>query len=282
MTNHISNFSEYFGNDNFTDMLSDVIENYRLYAQPVTDVVFKSAEKVVGDIYQTNFGRDLNDSMYEINKKGALFFKEKLLKYYGKDNVEADLKIISDKSDKPIYIKYVDELGLLDRTINIKSSIKSEDDLKRTYIRYNELGEEIYSFTNSDNVRVSTDEDGNEIIYVRFGKKHYDDRKRIYGHHKTKSFEKNVKGIIKSFKGSIKAVVPLMNRDARTTSFFSYDENGIIPKGNYNFNFGEFTTEVFKNFTGIEVLEDHVYSSDWFERNKDNILDRISNSMYIS
>ena len=282
MTNHISNFSEYFGNDNFTDMLSDVIENYRLYAQPVTDVVFKSAEKVVGDIYQTNFGRDLNDSMYEINKKGALFFKEKLLKYYGKDNVEADLKIISDKSDKPIYIKYVDELGLLDRTINIKSAIKSEDDLKRTYIRYNELGEEIYSFTNSDNVRVSTDEDGNEIIYVRFGKKHYDDRKRIYGHHKTKSFEKNVKGIIKSFKGSIKAVVPLMNRDARTTSFFSYDENGIIPKGNYNFNFGEFTTEVFKNFTGIEVLEDHVYSSDWFERNKDNILDRMSNSMYIS
>ena len=282
MTNHISNFSEYFGNDNFTDVLSDVIENYRLYAQPVTDVVFKSAEKVVGDIYQTNFGRDLNDSMYEINKKGALFFKEKLLKYYGKDNVEADLKIISDKSDKPIYIKYVDELGLLDRTINIKSSIKSEDDLKRTYIRYNELGEEIYSFTNSDNVRVSTDEDGNEIIYVRFGKKHYDDRKRIYGYHKTKSFEKNVKGIIKSFKGSIKAVVPLMNRDARTTSFFSYDENGIIPKGNYNFNFGEFTTEVFKNFTGIEVLEDHVYSSDWFERNKDNILDRMSNSMYIS
>lgn len=282
MTNHINNFSEYFGNDNFTDVLSDVIENYRLYAQPVTDVVFKSAEKVVGDIYQTNFGRDLNDSMYEINKKGALFFKEKLLKYYGKDNVEADLKIISDKSDKPIYIKYVDELGLLDRTINIKSSIKSEDDLKRTYIRYNELGEEIYSFTDSDNVRVSTDEDGNEIIYVRFGKKYNDDRKRIYGYHKTKSFEKNVKGIIKSFKGSIKAVVPLMNRDARTTSFFSYDENGIIPKGNYNFNFGEFTTEVFKNFTGIEVLEDHIYSSNWFERNKDNILDRMSNSMYIS
>lgn len=276
----------YFNGDNFTDTIDDVLPSYMDTVIPVSDVVFKPAEKIVGDIYLSNFNRNTNDSMYSIYKQGANYFRNQYNKYFEKDDTEADLKIFTSKSDNPIYIKFVDKVGPLDRNINIKKSLKTDRVLKNVRSRYNELGEEVYSFSDTNNIRVSTDENGNEVIYIKYGTLYENQRRNLKGYHKTKSFERNLKEIIKSFGGSIQAIIPLINRGDYKVDIFTYGEDKKdgkrIINGTTELNLGELSVKIFKAFIGINTIEDNLYDENWFEVNKEKILDKISNQKFAS
>lgn len=272
-----------FNGDLFTGHIDDFIENYRNNSNLINSLQFRHAEKILGDIYQSNFGRDINDSMYSINKLGHNYFKEKLMKYYDKDTTDADLKIFTSKSENPIYIKFVDELGPLDRSINIKSISDSEDELRKIPVRFNEQGEEIYTITDPDRMRVSTNEEGKEFIYIKYGS--YFNGNKQKGYHKYINFERNLNNLLKSFKGSIQTIVPIMNRDFEPIDIFTYKKNDAgksIIDGTIPFNLNKVTADIYKKYIGFHSFLDDYYDSSWFEVNKDDILDKISKSMFAS
>ena len=80
------------GNDTFLNPVTDVLQHYSSMSNLVENLNFKPAEKIIGDIYQTIFNRDSNDSMYDIYNQGSEYFKNKISKYYDNDTTESDLK----------------------------------------------------------------------------------------------------------------------------------------------------------------------------------------------
>ena len=167
----IVDFDAYFGEDSLMkDIYYDAKKHYIATSNfiPVQNYKFEAAELILGDIYQSKFGRGDNDSIYEINNKGINYFTDKLAKSFEADDTSADIKLNVSTSDNPIYIRYVAELPGIDKTVNLKVESFTGDEgiTQYKYVRYNQKGEAMYTLPDINNVRV-INEDGKEIILIK-------------------------------------------------------------------------------------------------------------------
>ncbi|MDD4624104.1 MAG: hypothetical protein PHX40_01900 [Bacilli bacterium] len=195
--------NEYFKNDDIIhDVLSDVLPYYQdlNISDQVSNLTFKPAEIVMGDMYQAKFGREDNDSMYKIKRQKSDYFKQKLLPLYN-DTYEADLKIILNDIDKPVYIRFVDENSGTN-SFNIKKNPDVEYEL---YSRYNEYGEKLYDLIDYKNMRIKSEGD-QEVIEFKIGYKP-DNKNELILNDK---FLNKINKLLQSF-NNIKAIIPLNN-----------------------------------------------------------------------
>ena len=251
-----TDFNLYFGDDNIiSDVLSDVLLHYNSYidSKPVSNVKFNPADMILGDIYQSKFKRDSNDSMFKIQSIGSNYFKDKISINFEPDENPYDLKFITN--EKTVYIKYVTELPPRINTINIKENPEEE----KTYSRYDEFGNKLYDIVND--MVVSLDQDNNEVIYLKVG----DKVKNVISYND--NFQGNLNKLVRSFEG-LTSIIPLSNSDI-------YDK--ISTHNLYEVNYNQF-----KKFFKLNYSVDNTYDKDWFNRNKESLLNLISKKTYTS
>ncbi len=219
------------------DVLEDVIDNYR--ASTVSDVQFKEAELILGDMYKNNFGRSDHETMYEIFRQKEQFFADKILKDYVKDDTDADLKIISTRSDTPVYVKYVEELPYTDDSAKLtKDRGDGVTENMNNYVRRGLENEVLYRVPDMRNVVVKR-ENNSDVIYVKWSKYSTKD-----GHIINKDFYKIMNTLLKSFGNDLKTIVPLM----RDNSEYDTVEKGELSSIDLN----EVTLDMFQKYTGIQ------------------------------
>lgn len=265
--------NEYFGDDDLvTDIFRDVKSHYLLKnSVKVQNLKFSAAELILGDLYQTAFGRDAADSMYKIQKQGPEYFRNKLRSEFEDDATEADIKLNVSTSQDPIYIRFVSELPGYDSSINLKLNSELSTKENPVYTRYSNTGEPMYSIEDLDNVRVIT-EDKKEIILVKAASKVVQSKNKTE-YYKVPEFNDNLKKLIKSFRGSIKSLVPLMNGEIKEVVTISGDNT-------YTSNLDSLSFREFSKFYGYKRVNDEEFSKDWFKNNKENIIDKLATRKY--
>ena len=255
-----TNFEVYFANDDITDdILEDVIDYYRENGQQVTNLKFRPAETVSPDIYKNKFDRD-NISLYEIKKKGYKYFQAKLLEYYRKDTTDADIKIVTSNLDHPVYIRFVDKLKRFNENLNLREN--SEEAVPVTS-RYNDKGDRVYDLVDLKYTSTIMD-NGKEVILIQTGNIVKDKNSTTY--HKTPELERILSKTIKSFKGSIRALVPLMRDDSKINIFtYKKEGNKSVVSGKEVLDLNQITLNQFKRFTGyngnIELTKGSIFEN---------------------
>ena len=269
-----TNFEEFFNGDNLLMIYSDAKNLYTIKNSDfVKNYKFKEAELILGDIYQSKFNRDFNDSIYDIKSKGYSYFFDKLNKNFEKDDTEADIKLNLSNLDIPIYIKYVDELPGNDYSINIKAEkfLDSKKGIITKFVRYNQKGEVVYTLPDYKNVRVNI-VDGKETIFIKAVASSKTNNEILWN--KVDTFSSNLQEFISSCKSNITSFVPLMNNDLKLTK----QKNSVSSKISFDIN----TLMEFSKFSGYKIAESDYVSKDWLIENKLNILNQLSKKMYAS
>lgn len=235
-----TDFHEYFkGDDVISTALPDVIDKYK--NNKVTNVKFRAAELILGDIYKGMFDRTDNESMYEVFKKGEQFFADKILKNYENDPVEADLKIITSKMANPIYVRFVEELPRSENNVPLRRFIDERGiDETRNYARFDNNNQPIYQVPDMNNVVVNS-ENGSDVVYIKWS---HDSFEGV--HTMQYTFNKTVDRFFKSFGDGLKTVVPLMRENSQfqvrnedqTTRVFDINQLSLdLFNKNMNLNF---------------------------------------------
>ena len=193
-----TDFHEYFkGDDVIATALPDVIDKYK--NNKVTNVKFRAAELILGDIYKGMFDRTDNESMYEVFKKGEQFFADKILKNYENDPVEADLKIITSKMANPVYVRFVEELPRSENNVPLRRFIDERGiDETRNYARFDNNNQPIYQVPDMNNVVVNS-ENGSDVVYIKWS---HDSFEGV--HTMQYTFNKTVDRFFKSFGDGLK------------------------------------------------------------------------------
>ena len=251
---------------NFTTMpVNDVINRLsdKNVLKSVDSVEFKAAEKVISDIYKTNFNRNTNDSLFDINVDPIQYFKNILNNYFAEDDNKYDLKIITSRFDNPIYIKYVDSFS---NRSNFGLNLKTERDIEgnSSKTRYNRDGKKIYSIKDrvnkndtlllaDDYYNIIIDSNGNEVIEIKSIEQSLINNK---GEIETETsinreLENNINKLINSFGTSVKAVVPV--------------KKGV---DTHNLNLNNVTTKIFKN-----------HYKNLVDTNMDSFIDRLASKI---
>lgn len=281
--NGIVDFDSYFGSDSLTDdIYSDVKEHYiQNNSAPVTNYKFYAAELVLGDIYQTRFSRDDVDSMYEITNKGPQYFADKLVNVFNDDETKADIKLNVSTSDTPVYIRYVDQLPGVDKTINLKlESFAGENGVtENRYVRYNQRGDVMYTLPDIENIRV-VKENGQEIILMKAATKVIVDNKEVWN--RIDNFNNNLSDLIKSFNGTIKSLVPLMSGPLNKALIARRINKQTKKEEDYEILLSKVTMYEFSRFSGYHQTNDNYLNEKWLRENKDSIIKQLSTKMFAS
>ena len=270
----IENIERIFGKDDLlNDVLADVLPMYSGIGSEIFDLEFQPAEIIMGDIYKTNFARDDNTSMYDIYKQEHLYFKNKLLNLYNtEDSTEADLKILTEDSSNPLYIKFVVEFSQ-NSNVNLKINPDSHEGINS---RYDEMGNKLYDVVNRFTINPYLNSNGKEIIEVKITK----DQEET---------QKTINKLISSVKG-MRSVIPLnYNNTLLTKSRKNKKNNAILQmltrKIDYLMNLyslNDLKVSTFEYFTDENLNNYDLSSSNWFDQNKDEILENIAKKMYVS
>ena len=261
-----------------TTPFSEVKDIYiKSRAVPVTDYVFKPAELIMGNMYKNifNTGEDSIDIIRNtVNDRGEnIYFKNKLDNIYIEDNKEADFKLILSEGDKPVYIKYVKEYPAAIKENNSIFVPHYDDNTGElnTY-RVSNNGTPLYKKLPESKI---ISHDGYDIVYIKIGK-----NIKVDAETKTllsNNFSSDIREFLKSFKGKIKAIIPLMNgSNELTTNLVKNTKNGLVPS-----NSNEITFNIFKKFSGYNS-KDNKLSKDWFKNNKEAIITQLGNKMLAS
>lgn len=283
-TNGLINFNEYFNNDPLINKrLDEVIEHYRTKnSRPIENYKNQAAELILGNMYKSTFdiGEDsMQDIKNTVNENGKnIYFENKLRKTLVPDSMEADLKLVLDEKENPVYIKYVTEFPSTEKEDpNLFSKTYDPVTAERIESRISSIGQPLYIKPRESRV---IKYDGYDMIYMKVGSegivKDGDtiEKKIVFN----SNFNKNIKSLLKSFKGEIKAIVPLMNNDpSLLDKIVSIEGNGIR-----QININELSLNTFKRFSGFINKTDFSLDSNWFDRNKESIINQLSNKIYTS
>ena len=271
VVDQFTNFFQYFEQDNIMeDTIEDVLEYYNLSGLSISDINFRPAELVLGDMYQSTFDRDNNDSIHKIKSLGPTYFYDKMISQYSEDNTNADIKIVTSKNDTPIYIRFVNKNVLTNNTLNIKgNSDNFDENLDKKLSRFNDQGEAVYDIINN-NVRVIKEGD-KEIITIKYGSE-WDG-----AYHLNKSLGETLSKTISSFGNSIVSIIPLMRDDSKI-KIYTYDNKQIFGTEEYDLN--NLTFKQFKKFTGfgndIPLTKGSIFA------NKDFVVNQLAIKKYAS
>jgi len=285
----VIDFDAFFGSDGYHEgnrykvglldnIFMDAKSHYVLNnSTPVYNYKFKPAELILPDLYESVFDKQTS-SMSEIRDKGSNFFKDKLQSLYNVKNDKYDIKLELSNGNQPIYIKFVDNLS--NSNVILKSDQTKDDEYNKMFKQYYKTDTNrniLYKI--SDNCRVISDEDRNEVIEILAYKKKTildtDDRGKTTSKEvkiKTDTFEEDLQDLIKSFKGNIKGFIPLMN-----SKVLLYNEES----GKFN-NLHVNTLHQFLKFSGYALTTDDKLDETWFNKNKNNIVEQLGNKMYAS
>jgi len=281
-------FNDYFGNDDLLRTnFKDVKAFYTQKATPILNYRFKPAEIIMPNIHKTAF--DVGDStISEIKELGSSYFKNKLEKnlYSHKDDREVDFKIKVGKKD--VYIKFVSEFPSKIENNNIFDNEYNEK--TDTFIKYrlSDTGERLY--IKPPNSKILVDSSGNDTIYIKVAKvsrgidkngENTNERVNLYDQSLSINLKDNIKALIKSFNGEIDAIIPLMNNQTLKLKKLII-KNGIKMQVPKNLDYIAYNT--FVNFTSYKgkAAFDEKLDSDWFETNKEQILNQLANKKYSS
>lgn len=262
----VTNFELYFGKDKLTNSFSEVRDHYLLKnSLPIENYKFNAAELVLPDLYATRFNRGSKNSMYEINTKKELFFRESLVNDYkvNSDEKNNDIKLIISETESPIYIRFVNDISKYKNSFPIKGiNTKLDQSLENKWFRINQFGEPIYEIVDPEHMRVIND-NGKEVIVI----KAYSTQNNVNS--EVKSFKSNLRNLIESFGPNIKTFVPIMGNNIK------------FKKGDKLLKLNWFTLKLFSEITGVKST-DFKASPSWLNDNIDIILNKLSKKKYSS
>jgi len=276
-----------FMNDNFNESFKDALPKLlkSKYIKSVTNVKTDEAELILGDIYQSKFNRDSNDSMYLIKEQGISYFENKLIPLYDKDDYEADCKLIT-ANNQNVYIKFVNDEEMPAQQRGILKYVEDIDSEKEggKYVYYDELGNELFS-KNDDNIVVNLDKEGNIVVYIKSITKNnlvFDGK--VDPIEKADALNIGFGGMLKtfldSFNGNINSFIPLMNitssNNKITKSSKKEDSKKIITSIN------DIVLKEFIKFSGYIKLNTSPANKEWLNNNKGSIVKQLSSKMYAS
>lgn len=272
-----TDFSVLFKADTLNETFKDARINYTNdNSHSISNYKFNAAELILGDIYESKFNRDFNDSVYDIKKQGSSYFFNKLEKDFQEDHTIADIKLNLTNLDTPVYIKYVDVLPGNDYKFNITLESPLDDDgVKKKFVRRNQRGEIVYTIPSHDHVRIKS-VDGKEVIFIKAAASSKAGKKTIYD--KDRQFEKHLNELIGSFRGNIKSFIPLMNSDVLIGNIVN--EKGEERSSTQFFN--NITLNTFSRYSGYTTTNTSNLSLRWLLTNKEDILNQLSKKMYAS
>lgn len=248
-------FKDFFNGDTLQSNFKDAVVKYNdTNSIDTTGYKFNPAELMLGDIYQSKFNRDFEDSIFEIKQKGSNYFENRIADSYATDSLNADIKLHLNNYDRPIYIRYTDTLPGNDYRLNITlERPMDEDGVSQKFVRRNQNGEILYTIPDYKNVRVGLDTDGNEIIFIKAATKVQTKKATTYI--PDPDFGKNLAKLISSFKGTITAMVPLMNNKLELTP---QTEEELAKEGTRKQRtLNQTTLKVFSRFTGYNTTSDN-------------------------
>lgn len=277
--NDVNSFDALFNGDKLKTLFRDGQKYYsNKNTQVITNYKFEAAELILGDIYESKFGRNYEDSMSEIKSEGALYFHRILNKEFNDDSTDADIKLNLTNLDTPVYIKYTDKLPGNDYKFNIKLERPLDSSgVDRKFVRRNNRGQIVYTIPNHEYVRVR-EVDGKEIIYIKSAQtRTIEEGKKLI--EVNEDFNKNLNELIYSFKGNIKSFIPLMNSSELIGDRVNNKEEIRSAKAFFN----KTTLRAFSRHSGYVIGDDvKEVSNAWLKKNRRTILTQLSDKMYAS
>jgi hypothetical protein len=127
--------------------------------------------------------------------------------------------------------------------------------VQQRFVRRNQNGEILYVLPDPQNVRVGLDPDGNEIIYIKAATKVKARGSYIFV--EDADFNKNLAKLIASFKGTITALVPLMNNNLKLTEETEEElmkDGKVLPRKR---TLNQTTLKAFSRFSGYNTTSDN-------------------------
>lgn len=267
--------AEYFGKDTLINKrLDEIIDHYKANNSVLVDShTFKPAEMILGNMYKGTF--DTGSDSIETIRSNKDYFRNKLDNIYTRDNTKADLKLVLKNGENPIFVKYVTRFpDFAKDDQNLFTEIYDEATGQMVLARIGIDGQPLYiKPPNSIVVKGS----GYETIYLKLGNyiKVDKDGKPVGKTLLHKNFRKNLRTFIKSFRGELRAIVPLMNGQKELLSQV-IDENGN-PEDINKISFNEF-----KKFSGYITNDEIGINNGWFVANREKILDQLGTKIYAS
>jgi len=241
-------FNEFFYGFSLTDNFED-IKDMITNTVPILSYTLDKAEIIMGDMNRSKFNRELHESMSQIIEEKESFFANKMIDFYAEDDTDADVKILVNNHDSPIYVKYVDEKHLpgIDNSINIKAMKELTDSgVVTTFVRYNDDGEVIYKLPQNARVRK---ENGKEVIYIQ-GVQSL--KNEVVG--MSSNFINDTTQLYNSFRNNMKAFIPLMNNKT---------SEALFSKDKYQTNLNYYTIKSFSRYSGyMPTNRQEVYTSE--------------------
>lgn len=246
ITNDITDFEDFqkivdIETLEFSFILNDVFTQYSSedLLIPIKDVKIKKAEIITGDMYKTAFLRE-SENIFNILIQGSDYFKNKIIKDFSKDETEADLKLISSDSYRPVYIKYVNDIeNILGETVDMYENLEDTDTkFPNSVSRYDAFGNITYSILDRTIMQVKN-VGGKEIIYINV-------QNSSPGHIKFLTNE-----ILRSFGGKLRAVDPLMSEVPTLTT--SYWNKNLKQRIDTDFKVNEVALDIFHEFFEVKT-----------------------------
>ena len=283
--------SKYFGNDTLINKRFDEVEEHYILnnSVEVKNYSFKPAELMMPNIYASIFdneGVSIKQILDTVDKFGNnTYFENKVRKIYDvdtKEPINADLKIILSSDERPVYIKYVDTFPPVPVNTKMLRDIYNDELGETVLTRLNTKGEIVYTVPNNSRI---IKEDDYDVVYLKIGK--YTKIAPLEGSEKAQNvsiisdgFEENLKNFIKSFKGGIQAIIPLMSNSdvGKVVSQRSVKSliEGEPSKLEYlPIDINNITYRVFKRFSGYTVPDNKPYDSEWFNYHKEDIIKQL-------
>lgn len=290
--------SKYFGNDTLINKRFDEVEEHYILNNSIEikNYSFKPAELMMPNIYASIFdneGVSIKQILDTVDESGNnTYFESKVRKIYDvdtKEPINADLKLILSSDERPVYIKYVDNFPPVPVNTKMLRSIYNDELGETVLTRLNTKGEIVYTVPNNSRI---IKEDDYDVVYLKIGR--YTKIAPLEGSEKAQNvsiisydFEENLKDFIKSFKGGIQAIIPLMSNSdvGKVVSERSVKSliEGEPSKLEYlPVDINNTTYRVFKRFSGYTVPDNKPYGSEWFNSHKDDIIKQLGLKKFIS
>jgi hypothetical protein len=191
----------------------------------VNNYNFKSAELALPNIYKTIFNTG-EDSISEIREKKDGYFEEQLTNIFEFSDITSDFIIKLKKENRPIVVKYVNDLNsiILDKSYTNRTKeieqLTNNGIVKET-VRLDDKGNILYKLPQGSVLEIK---DNLDIVYVKVSTPGKSNENIVLP-----DFEKRMNSFIKSFDNNILSLTPNNNNPLNilTRESLQYNTNFV-------------------------------------------------------